>query len=244
MNAALQRTFAHQQGVAATLSADPFEAFSPAGSPLDAAAAGKAVGRYLDGADQTAAVIAADRGLVRAARDQLDPDAFATAPFRSELERQQRRADHALQALEAADRELEVGRREAGFLRALVDFLGDLEAMNRLAIAKDGDRALALYPELEQKLLRADAAAHDSELPPQLRELTANLTRLLQDVKGALQAARARDAAAADRFSAAAAADLKAVSTFDARAANDFRRRLVQPLEDAYNSNLEQARAG
>jgi hypothetical protein len=116
--------------------------------------------------------------------------------------------------------------------------------MNRLAIAKDADRALALYPELEQKLRRADAAAHDSELPPQLRELTANLTRLLQDVKGALQAAKARDAAAADRFSAAAATDLKAVSSLDARAANDFRRRLVQPLEDAYNRNLEQARAG
>jgi hypothetical protein len=231
---ALTTTIDHQHAVSAILSQDPFKNFDFNSTNPDIAKAKTALGRYERRLAQSVSVVAADRAALQAVRPDLR-SSLLTLPEQSTINRDRRRVDAALAALDSAGQGLDMLQKESAFAEPFLDAIAGFEA---LGSATDLAAIASQLPGTGANLQKAVALAKPPAVPAEAAPMLAAMQQVLKDLEALVAAVQANDEAAASKASSALDADGKAINGFDTTVIDNADEVRFQPLIDAYNREM------
>jgi len=237
---ALTATLRHQDSVITSLSTDPFKSVDFSSSTPDIAKAKSALADYARKLAQSVSLVGTDRAALRRVQPSLH-GSWLTLPEQSTINRDRRRVDAALAALDSAGHGLDMLQKESAFAEPFLDALAGFEA---LGTATDLAGVQAQLPATGASLQQAIALAIPPEVPIELSPLLTAMQQAVADLEAMVAAAGAHDATAFNQASTSLDADVKALTGFDQTTLEQADRIRFQPLIDSYNKNLEVAAGG
>jgi hypothetical protein len=237
---ALATALGHQDQVVATLRTDPFKNVDFSSSTPDIPKAKTALTGYAKRLAQSTSLVGADRAALRAVQPSLEAS-WLTLPERSTINRNRRRVDAALAALDGAGTGLDLLEKESAFAEPFLDALAGFEALGN---ATDLVSVQAQLPGTGASLQQAVALAKPPAVPTELSPLLSAMQQAVKDLQAMVAAAGANDATAFHQASISLDADVKALSGFDQTTLDAASQTRFQPLIDSYNANLKIAAGG
>jgi hypothetical protein len=232
---ALTMTLDHQPGIVAILSQDPFKNFDFNSANPDIAKAKTALANYEKRLAQSVSVVGADRTALKGVRRDLQTS-LMTLPEQSTINRDRRRVDAALAALESAGQGLDTLQKESAFAEPFLDAIAGFEALGN---ATDLAAIVAQLPGTGAHLQKAVALAKPPAVPAEASPLLAAMQQVLNDLEALVAAVQANDEAAATNATSALDADGKAITGFDTTVIDKADEVRFQPLIDAYNRQMK-----
>jgi hypothetical protein len=166
---------------------------------------------------------------------------WLTLPERSTINRNRRRVDAALAALDGAGTGLDLLAKESAFAEPFLDALAGFEALGN---ATDLVSVQAQLPGTGASLQQAVALAKPPAVPTELSPLLSAMQQAVKDLQAMVAAAGANDATAFHQASISLDADVQALSGFDQTTLDAASQTRFQPLIDSYNANLKIAAGG
>jgi hypothetical protein len=231
---ALTTTIDHQVALTAILSQDPFKNFDFNSTNPDIAKAKTALAGYEKRLAQSVSVVGADRAALQAVRPDLQPS-LLTLPEQSTINRDRRRVDAALAALESAGQGLDLLQKESAFAEPFLDAIAGFEALGN---ATDLAAIASQLPGTGANLQKAVALAKPPAVPAEAAPMLAAMQQVLKDLEALVAAVQANDEAAASKASSALDTDGKAINGFDTTVIDNADEVRFQPLIDAYNREM------
>ncbi len=232
---ALTTTLDHQQSVVAILSQDPFKNFDFNSANPDTAKAKTALADYEKKLAQSVSVVGADRVALQGVRPDLQSSPL-TLPEQSTINRDRRRVDAALAALNSAGEGLDILQKESAFAESFLDAIAGFEALGN---ATDLATILAQLPGTGADLQKVVALAEPPAVPAEASSLLTAMQQVLKDLEALVAAVQANDEAAASKASSALEADGEAISEFDTTVIDKADEVRFQPLIDTYNREMK-----
>jgi hypothetical protein len=157
------------------------------------------------------------------------------------IDRDRRRVDAAVAALDSAGQGLDVLQKESAFAEPFLDTIAGFEALGN---ATDVAALLAQLPGTGANLQKAVALAQPPAVPAEAAPMLSAMQQVLKDLGAMVTAVQANDEAALTKASTALDADIKAVSGFDTSSIDKADQVRFQPLIDSYDRNLKIASGG
>jgi hypothetical protein len=236
---ALTTTIDHQPGIVAILSQDPFKNFDFNSANPDIAKAKTALANYEMRLAQSVSVVGADRTALKGVRGDLQTS-LLTLPEQSTINRDRRRVDAALAALDSAGQGLDTLQKESAFAEPFLDAIAGFEALGN---ATDLAAIVAQLPGTGANLQKAVALAKPPAVPAEASPLLSAMQQVLKDLEALVAAVQANDEAAATNATSALDADGKVITGFDTTVIDKADEVRFQPLIDAYNREMKIASA-
>jgi hypothetical protein len=237
---ALIATLSHQDSVVATLSQDPFKSLDFSSANPDITKAKTALAGYETKLAQSVALVGADRAALQGVRPDLK-SSLLTLPEQSTINRDRRRVDAAVAALDSAGEGLDMLQKETAFAEPFLDAIAGFEALGNAA---DIAAVLAQLPGTGANLEKAVVLAKPPAVPAEAAPILTAMQQVLTDLGAMVSAVQANDEAALTKASTALDADVKTVSGFDTTSIDKADQVRFQPLIDSYNRNLKIASGG
>lgn len=237
---ALTTTLDHQDSVIATLSTEPFKNIDFTSNNPDIAKAKAALADYEKKLAASVTLVGSDRAALQGVRPNL-AGSLLTLPERSTIDRERRRVDAALAALDSAGRGLDMLQKESAFAEPFLDALAGFVALGN---ATDLAGVQAQLPGTGANLQKAVDLGKPPAVPAEVSPLLTAMQQAVTDLKAMVAAAQANDQAAFNKASTALDADGKVLTGFDATSLDKADQVRFQPLIDTYNRNLKIAAGG
>lgn len=240
---ALQSTFSHQNQVISTLEENPLKTINLNTNNPDLTGAKTALDAFAPKIKSAQALVNADLTALRSAQESAQSG--SQSPFtlaqRAALDQKVKRTRAAILGLLSAQRGLNAGAQAVTFLQSLMLSLSDLDALGNALNKNDIAGAAAIVPRLQQEFATTVSSVQQTDLPPQLTQLTQGLNALVADIKSLIDAVQANDSAGATRSLTQMESDLKVISGFDEAGANSWIDQLNSQLRDTYNTQMKVA---
>ncbi len=236
-DSALHTTVSHNNETADSFKADPFKGIDLKSDNPDIAAAKAAIAAEKQKLTKWQALISGDRTALQQVRPELQ-GSFLTLLEKGTLDRDRRRVDAGLSALNSAQKAIDIYTQQLAFIEPFLDAAAGFVAIGKAGSAQDIAGIKAQLPTTGASIQKAMALSQPPAIPAELGATLKAFQQVLSDIQALVAAVEANDAAGIQKYATAVEAEGNNLSKYDSTSLEAAINALYKPLGDAYDRDM------